>query len=227
MTNPLERIPEWTAYAANPQAAQLAAMVSAVSAATEEGIGFVLFEALRDKLEETGNWKFAQHLAQLLLRDGQILAAEYFAVRALDGSNGDVFARVSLALALWERRLPAAVYYQTAILRVQARRIPRRDRRRLVQQNIAELTCKCASFEHDRKLLGRWYRNLRHSEGPTIGALTTIVMGFDLDNVPNDSIHAALALARAHIVAPPQSRLHHRMARLVRQGLVGLLRSRP
>lgn len=227
MSDAIRTLPEWAPYTAEPPAVTFAALVDAATRALGQDALPLLSEALRQQFELTSMWRFAQNLAQWLLRQNQVLYAEYFANRALEASNGNALARISLAHALWERRLPAAVYFQLDILRVQARSIRPRAKRALIQSNIAELHCMCAAYEHNRAELWRWYRYLRHSRTATVGALSRVAVAFSSDDAPPDAVHAAVSLALTRRLPPPASRAHGRVSRLVLRGFLDLLGLRP
>lgn len=138
----LEDTPEWRAYVSSPSSATLGHLVESAEVA---GRGDTVIPALYDRFRQSPDWKTAQHLSQLCCRADHAMYATFFAMRAVDLSGGNPFARVSLAEAHWMRRIPEVVLQETRILRVQARRL-RRPIRAILQSGIANLVVRAHAY---------------------------------------------------------------------------------
>lgn len=221
MNDNLESTGEWNAYRISPSASTLTALVKRAGECATSVVPLLLAH-----FRESSQWKVAQHLAQVLMREHQILYAEYFATIAVQLSSGDAFARMSLATTLWERRLPAAVLYQTGILRMQARRIRPRPRRRLLQRSIAELHCVCAAYVRNDIELARWYRSIRHARGAAVSTLHRICVACATGDAPPEALEAALWLAQSGWLPSDRSRAHALITRLVRRSFLLVIAGR-
>jgi hypothetical protein len=222
MDGDMESTREWMEYRCSPSASTLTALVRRAGQDTAS-----VLPLLQAFFAESSQWKVAQHLAQVLLRENHILYAEYYAAIALQQSKGEALARLSLATALWERRLPAAVLYLTGILRIQARRIRPRSRRRLLQRSIAELHCVCAAYVRNDAELARWYRSIRHARGAAVNTLNRICVAFPAGDAPPEVTEAALWLAQSGWLPPEKSRAHAIITSHVRRAFLSILRARP
>jgi uncharacterized protein YceH (UPF0502 family) len=210
----LDRAPEWTAYLADPTPQTLAALVTAADKRDQAAA------ALRDK----STWKLAQHLSQLSARAGHLTYAQVFAHRAIALSDGDPFARVSLAEALWMRRLPDAVLTQVQIIRGQARRVEEPQRRELLRRGIADLAVRAFAYGGNTRRCGGWVRRLER-QGGTREAWLHLLRGARSTGDTASSWVAATALAPHEAAFGGRVRAAIRAALL--QKLVAVLRARP
>jgi hypothetical protein len=119
---PLSATQCWQAYLKTPSGEHLGDLLKVVDGRAGE-----LVELLECDFSRTSDWRTAQHLALCYAGrfqevDGRdLVRAEYFAMRAVEISDGNVHARLALARVHWERRLPPAVHHDVdeAILSVE------------------------------------------------------------------------------------------------------------
>jgi hypothetical protein len=103
----------WQAYLKTPSGEHLGGLLKVV-----EGRAGELLELLECEFSRTSDWRTAQHLALCYAGrfqevDGRdLVRAEYFAIRAVEISDGNAHARLALARIYWERRLPLAVHHE-------------------------------------------------------------------------------------------------------------------
>jgi len=213
---PLADLPAWAHYADAPSGNTLGALVAAARASNRNED---VVPSLLTFLNGSGNWKAAQHLSLLCLRDDQLAYADYFSHRALELSGGDAFARITRARVLWERRLPLAVLHETSILRAQARRVRPRKRRRLLQAEIGELNVKAYCYVADLEHADPWILGVRRRGGATIECWVQLLFA------ARHADHLAHWELASFVLAPHFDKLGARPKAVVLRGLqYGLLR---
>ena len=188
---------EWATYRDAPSPKTLTSLQEALR---QIGRVDALVPGLRKEFVETGQWKIAQHLALLLENQGYSVHAMYFARQAVHRSAGDPIARLMVAKVVWMRRLPTAVFYETDILRVQARRIKNRGRRRLLQAEIAGLNLKAHAYLGNEAAMRRWLPLLLRAGTGSADLALQLLFGAHTDNAQDLRQLAARTLS-PHIEA--------------------------
>lgn len=173
-TATVEDLFEWTAYETSPNAKTFAAVVTA---AEQRGLEADLVPAFFSLFRAHRHWKVGQHLAQQCLRIQNTTLAEYFAREALDISGGDPFPRISLANVMWARRMPNAIFYEASILRVQVRRMRERQRRKLLQGEIAELQVRAHMYLANPSGARPWLRHVKAKKWMTLETAIVLLLG--------------------------------------------------
>jgi len=144
-------LPEWSAYVELPSFDTLGPLSLACGS---QGLGNLLI-ALTFLWSTARNWKVAQHAALMAIRANNATLASYFANHAVKSSEGNPKARLVLAEALWQRRVPRGMIYQTEAVRMQARSAEPADRV-LLRAALIDLNIRAHAYQGNLPEALRW-----------------------------------------------------------------------
>lgn len=138
-----EELDEFSLYVQNPSPATFATIHQfAINSRSLQDLA----KALIVQYSKTPNWKIAQHLALIFVGTRSPTLSTYYSQKAMEGSDGDVKARLVYTKSLWVRKIPGAVFFQESIIRAQLRRMTNRQLKLSLQMQFNDLLIQCYTY---------------------------------------------------------------------------------